>query len=625
MCGIAGFLDISRQTGSETLRRMTSVLFHRGPDDSGLWTEEGIGLGHQRLSIIDLSPLGHQPMSNDTGSVWITYNGEIYNYRELRHQLEQNRIKFKSQTDTEVIIRLYESEGMSFLSKLIGMFAFVLWDKSKHKLFLVRDRVGVKPLYIYQKDGLVLFASELKALAQHPCFDKSIDADALFLYLLRGYIPAPKTIYKYCQKLMPGHFAEVDYNGQIKQVRYWSLNGSRQPMKDSKRIEEQLEALLVDSFAYRLVADVPVGLFLSGGIDSSCVAALLTQVKGVTPKTFTIGFEDPQFNEAPWALQVARHLQTEHTEHYVSESEALKMIPDIPYIYDEPFGDSSAIPTFIVSKLARQHVKVALSADGGDELFCGYDRYMKMKALASRVSRVPFAFRLLGADVISMMSNEWFDCSFKLARTLFPGLANRKRKRSSVMKLLSSLDLTDSYFSLFKEWSESEVAKMLSTTGSPQVNYVLTSGHFSSVIDQLMFIDIHSYLPDDLLVKVDRATMAVSLEGREPYLDHRLIEFAQSIPLELKLKNGTTKHILRSILYKYVPKELLERQKQGFSIPHKRWFQTALRPHIEGAIDELCGWDIFDRDVLGSIKQGPFDRHSLWLLYSLALWRRKWI
>lgn len=626
VCGIAGFLDVSRQTSIDILNRMTAALVHRGPDDRGTQLfEEGIGLGHRRLSIIDLSELGHQPMSNHDGTIWITYNGEIYNYKELADTLKKKGVQFKSSTDTEVLIHLYELEGMKFVDKLIGMFAFALYDKKKKKLYLVRDRIGVKPLYIYNNKGLALFGSELKALAEHPAFDREIDHESIYYYLLHGYIPAWKTIYKHCKKLLPGHYSEVDTLGNIKTVKYWSVLNSSNHHISIDNIEQNLESLLVDSFSYRLVSDVPVGIFLSGGIDSTCVAALLTKVKGIRPRTFTIGFEDPEINEAPWALEIAKYLGTDHTEHYVSEEEALRITPDIPYIYDEPFGDSSAIPTYIVSKISRQYVKVILSADGGDELFCGYDRYVKMANLGRSTSRITLPIRLLCADLIESLPEEVFDLTVRAIGYVFPRVKVRKNKKARLVQMLRSIDLSNTYLSMITEWPDSEAARMMPGNWPPDSTYIPKMNQNVSPIDRLMNIDLHTYLPDDILVKVDRATMAVSLEGREPFLDHRLVEFAQKIPLGMKLKNETTKHVLRSILYKYVPRHMLERPKQGFAIPYKRWFQTALRSNVEQAINDLSSWKIFNGSVLKEILQGPFDRHQLWLLYSLSLWKNKWL
>ncbi|MCX6723491.1 MAG: asparagine synthase (glutamine-hydrolyzing), partial [Candidatus Staskawiczbacteria bacterium] len=421
MCGIIGIRDFRNKISPQILSKMTDILSYRGPDDSGIYIDEknNVGFGHRRLSILDLSSAGHQPMSDDNENIWVTFNGEIYNFKEIRKELENKGHRFKSNSDTEVIVKSYEEWGIEAVKKYRGMFAFAIWDKTKEKLFLVRDRAGVKPLYYYHKDNLFLFSSELKSFHQHPKFEKEINFDALALFLQFGYILAPHTIFQDAYKLNPGHYLEIDKNGSLKEIKYWDITDYylEKPInKPEDEIEKELEQILIESFNYRMVSDVPVGVFLSGGIDSSLVAALLQTNSKNSIKTFTIGFNEKEYNEAPYAKKIARHLKTDHNEIYCTSKDALEIIPKLSEIYDEPFGDSSSIPTYLVSKFARQQVKVALSADAGDELFCGYSRYELLNNYYKIIQKTPsfllppvsLGLSLFSPDIIGSVYSKFF-------------------------------------------------------------------------------------------------------------------------------------------------------------------------------------------------------------------------
>lgn len=644
MCGIAGILDSRKQIDEGILTAMTDALSHRGPDDSGTYIdpENRLGFGHRRLSILDLSPLGHQPMSNDNGSIWITYNGEVYNFSQIKEELVTKGYKFKSNTDTEVIIKSYEEWGMECVHKFIGMFALGIWDKKEKKLVLLRDRAGVKPLYYYRKDGLFLFASELKALMRHPDFRKDIDNNALALYLRYGYVPAPHTIFKNTYKLMPGHYLTIRDAGRLEETKYWDAIDFylEEPFKTSEReITDELESLLIDSFKYRLVSDVPVGVFLSGGIDSSLITALLQQNIDSKLKTFSIGFYESSFNEADWAKKIAAYLGTDHTEFYVSAKEAFDVVSLLPEIYDEPFADNSGIPTYLVSKLTRQSATVALSADGGDELFCGYRRYWHTDKAHSVYSGIPGMLKGPFITGLDLMSPELTDFVYRTFRFALPRTENFKDKYTKVSRMLKKIGRGE-YAEMYKEaaglWATKDLEGVISHDYSSDRETLFDDtfkrlGHRDLRI-RMMATDFKTYLADDILTKLDRATMSVGLEGRDPFLDHRIVEFAARIPFHMVYRDGQSKYILRRILYKHVPKELLERPKQGFNAPLHYWFKSELSELLSEYLSEekLRKDGVFNAKAVDSLvrdfKSGSsVNINTLWSLLNYEMWKERWI
>jgi asparagine synthase (glutamine-hydrolysing) len=586
VCRIVGFWDF--KYGNEypldgIVVRMRETLIHGCPDDAGVFTEweSGIALAHRRLSIIDLSPLGHQPMHDGTSRFWITYNGEVYNFQEIRDELLKLGHIFRSHSDTEVILKGFQEWGSDSVKKYRGMYAFAIWDSLKKELFLCRDRAGVKPLYWYYDGRVFMFASELKALHAHPGFSAEIDKRALAAYFAYGYIQSPYCIFRHTQKLEPGHMLKIDGEQKITKWKYWDINDSYARGEElersgywSKRGErdtaEELEAILTEGFKYRMIADVPVGIFLSGGIDSSAIVALLT-AQGYNLRTFTIGFSDQAYNEADHARKVADYVGTDHTELTCTPKDASQIITLLPEMYDEPFGDSSAIPTYLVSSLARRHVTVSLSADGGDELFCGYNKYPAYKRKIERqerwktLSRVAYAMRYLRLDRSALCQK-------------FSGLLGGPADSFTheYIRLFNQLgaETREELCSLSQRFSFKEE---LATHGLPD-SYPFNDGPLPADDYHLMMqMDSKNYLPDDVLAKVDRASMAVALESREPFLDTRIMEFAASLPASLKMKDGISKYILKEVVYKHIPKELLDRPKMGFAVPIATWFAEDLR------------------------------------------------
>lgn len=623
MCGIVGCYNFRGEVDYSTLIRMRDTLEHRGPDDSGVYIdkENGIGLGHRRLSVIDLSSQGHQPMSNFNGSVWITYNGEVYNYEEIREELLQKGHSFKSTSDTEVILKSYLEWGIKCVDRFVGMFALAIWDKNIKRLYLLRDRAGVKPLYYYHKDNLLLFGSELKALMAHPEFKKNINMDVMPFYLRYGYIPTTQTIFKNTHKLSPGHILSIQDN-ELKEMKYWDVVDQylKEPFnKNQQTITEELEDLMVDAFKYRLISDVPSGIFLSGGIDSSIVTALLQKNTNRQLKTFTIGFHENRFDEAKWAKKVADHLETDHTEYYFSASECIDLITEMPLIYDEPFADNSAIPTYLLSKLARKDVKVILSADGGDELFCGYDRY---KSISSLYTYLPYVPKCVRNSIIFALDK------------ISPG-KDKHKKWINIIRESGKKNLLDMHKFKINKWIPQDISDVLCNMPQCQPHTYFEDTYRqlkkSGSIDQMMAIDFKTFLLDDILSKVDRATMHASLESREPFLDHRLVEYSARIPISLKHKNGLSKYILRQILYKYVPRNLVDRPKKGFVIPLSKWLKGKLNPMMMDYLseDRIKRGGMFNPDVvkkcIKNFQDGKLNVHKLWFILSFEMWREKWI
>ena len=589
MCGITGFLESTAHRPAEELRAiagtMAGTLGHRGPDDHAVWCDapRGLALGHQRLSILDLSEGGRQPMTSRDGRFVITYNGEIYNYRQMRSHLETRGVRFRGHSDTEVLLEAIACLGVEeALRRSIGMFAFAVWDCRNRQLTLARDRLGIKPLYYGWSDGVFLFASELKALRAHPRFQAEIDRAALALFLQHNYIPAPHTIYRGFFKLPAGTFLTVAPGSDpasAELVPYWSLKqtveeGLQRPFRGSAHEGvEQLDSLLKDSVRLHMEADVPLGAFLSGGIDSTAVVAVMQAQSPAAVRTFTIGFHEPPYDEAAYARAVADHLGTEHVECYVTPAEAREVIPRLPTLYDEPFADSSQIPTFLVSRITRDHVKVSLSGDGGDELFCGYDRY----ALARRVWRwigwLPWPLR----KAVSM-------ALAAVAQGSSAGAV--PRKVGTLARLLACRTPADLYGDLSTHWkgpADLVIGGQLSPTGCFRLEDWPAG---AKLAEALMYVDAARYLPDDILTKLDRASMAVGLEARVPLLDHRVVAFAWSLPLEWKVREGQTKWILRRLLDRYVPRALVERPKVGFGVPIDTWLRGPLRPWAEDLLSE---------------------------------------
>jgi len=605
MCGIAGFIGAGGgQDLTRTVQAMTDTLVHRGPDDAGAWVDEvrGVALGHRRLSILDLSPAGHQPMLSACGRYVLVFNGEIYNHLELRRELSGH---WRGHSDTETLLAGICAWGLEeTLKKTVGMFALALWDRKTACLSLARDRMGEKPLYFGWNNKNFLFGSELKALQAHPDFSAEVDRDALALYLRRNCVPAPYSIYKGIFKLPPATIICLPYAKiapgttalswhDLKPAcsRYWSLDDvARQGQGRSLDLSpaeatERLDAQLRQAVGRCLMSDVPLGAFLSGGIDSSLVVALMqTQVRQPV-QTFTIGFDNVQYNEAEQAKAVARHLGTDHTELYVTAQQAREVIPQLPGLYDEPFADSSQIPTFLVAQLARRKITVALSGDGGDELFGGYNRHSWAPAVWWRMAAMPPWGRKLAARSLSMLTSQQWDSSFRHCAPLLPGKLRQRTPGDKLQKLANALGASsqlDLYNRLTSHW-QSPDAVVLQATDSPSLASAPAELGFA---ESMMFYDQCGYLPDDILVKVDRATMAVSLEARAPLLDYQLVELAWQLPLAQKIHQGQGKWLLRQVLYRYVPQALIERPKMGFAVPIDEWLRGPLRDWAESLLDE---------------------------------------
>ena len=594
MCGIAGYWGalIADET---TAVRMADQIAHRGPDGSGVWRHKtaGLALAHRRLSIIDPSPAGHQPMLSPCGRYTLTYNGEIYNHLDLRADLkrEGGGFDWRGHSDTETLLAALRHWGVrGALERLNGMFAFALWDKAERVLYLARDRMGEKPLYYGHGGKTLLFGSELKALTAHPHWNGRIDREALTLFLRHNYIPAPWSIYRGIRKLPPAHFVAISDSGQAiaDPILYWDINevAARATSEDSpEALTDELEALLLDAVERRMAADVPLGAFLSGGYDSSIVTALMQQQSDRPVKTFSIGFREQEYNEAQHAKAVAAHLGTEHTELYIAPGQAMAVIPDLPKIYDEPFADSSQIPTFLVSRLARQHVTVGLSGDGGDELFCGYNRYLLGYDIWKKLSRVPPpARRLLAAFVRRAPGRALDRIQRALPRRLqVSSLPDRLPKLAEVLSHRSGQAFYRDLVSHAKD-----PAALVLGTHEPETMLDRPGDlpPLPGLRERMMLLDMHTYLPDDILTKVDRASMAVSLEARVPLLDHRVVEFAWHVPTDLKYRKGESKWLLRQVLYRHVPRELMERPKMGFGVPIEQWLRGPLRDWGEDLLDE---------------------------------------
>lgn len=635
MCGIAGFIDYRKRSTEQILIKCTDSLIHRGPDGSGYdFTETDfcqVGLGHRRLSIIDLSNAGAQPMHYRHLS--IVFNGEIYNYEEIKKELLALGHNFTSHSDTEVILHAFDEWGKEMMPRFIGMFAFAIYDRQNQEVWCFRDRPGSKPLYFYWHDGLFLFGSELKCFHPHPGFKKEINTQALLQFFQYGYILAPLSIFKHARKLGPGHYLHINLKTQeVQEKKYWNVFDYYNKPKLNISYQEALtetEKLLVSACQYRMVADVPVGVFLSGGYDSTAVTAILQANRTEKLKTYTIGFFEEDHNEAVYAKKVANYLGTSHTEHYCTTREAQDILPDIPFFCDEPFGDSSIIPTILVSKLARKEVTVALSADAGDETYAGYNKYPLALSFQNKLNLVPDFLKPTAGRFL-----KYFPSSILKAIVRNPAVDLKKQRLSNLFheKSVSAVRLMDIFLS--QAYSTEQLEALL--TSMPQKPH----SNFNSrdllrpdlgEIDSMLAIDYITYLPDDILAKVDRAGMSVSLEGREPLLDHRLIQYAAQLPESFKMTSKNKKIILKDIVHKYVPKEMMERPKMGFGIPVFSWLRSDLKYYADEYLDK-------DSFAHGLFKQEEVDKiisrfyngdknfnNPFWYLLMFQMWYKKWM
>ncbi len=652
MCGIAGFIDPTGQvTGDEltaVARRMADELAHRGPDDSGEWCdiESGVGLGHRRLSIIDRSRQGHQPMSSASGRFVISYNGEIYNFKELARDAARDGVRFQGTSDTEVLLATVERLGVpAALACLVGMFAFAVWDRQEGALYLARDRLGEKPLYFGWFGGALAFASEIKALRRYPSWRGGVNREALARLLRYGYIDAPFSIYDSVYKLPPGSFLRITARdavdsanfspeprtgtgtgtGVVQPQAYWSLHDvvdgiHRRPDIDEDEAADELERRLQDAVRRQMISDVPLGALLSGGIDSSLVVAAMQSQSTIPVRTFTVGFAEAKYNEAEHAKAVARHFGTDHTELYVTPAEAREVIPRLPDLYDEPFADSSQIPTYLVSKLARSQVTVALSGDAGDELFGGYTRYAISDRLWGRLEAIPLPLRrMLGAG-LSLLPERLGSTLVELAgRTIsdqvqLKGGADQLRR---LRELLAVRDFPCFYDSMVSHWKRPDRVILGGAATGSREPCGRPPERVKAPYDQMMYVDTLTYLPDDILTKVDRASMAVSLEVRVPLLDHRLVEWAWTLPLHLKVRNGRGKYLLRKVLNRYIPAELIDRPKMGFGVPIDDWLRGPLRDWAEDLLaeDRLRREGYFEPGPIRAMWNAHLDRKGDWHYY----------
>ena len=607
MCGFAGFMPSQdlKPKSSLIIKEMIEAINHRGPDGEGTWQaiDGKVSLGHKRLAIVDLSDAGHQPMRSYDNNYTIVFNGEIYNHLELREKLSSHLDKnflWHGNSDTETLLTAIAEWGLdAALKRSVGMFAFALWNHKEEKLILARDRMGEKPLYFGKTNDSFLFASELKSITQFPKFNNKVSKRGLREYLKYNYIPSPWSIYDGIYKLIPGSYAIVTKEHQIKFKNFWSTadvysKGSKEPFKNYKAAVQSIEKDLTEAISLQMLADVPLGAFLSGGIDSSTIAAIMQSLSSDPIKTFTIAFEDPTYNEAPFAREVAKYLGTDHQEILVTDNEAKEIIPHLSSMYDEPFADSSQIPTHLVCKAAREHVTVALSGDAADELFGGYNRYTWTPIIWSKFSWMPFIMRRKLGRAIQFIPPFFFNQLEQWLNLFLPEKKKIKRMSDKLHKIGSSLESSKSlnefchHFALVWE-NPDEIINMKDSQDIYRNSFQDMGKSYvaQDEISQMMFDDLISYLPDDILCKVDRAAMSVSLETRVPFLDHRLVDTASRVPLSMKIRNSQGKYILREILYKHIPKELMDRSKTGFAIPVGEWIKGPLREWAEKLLDPI--------------------------------------
>ncbi|MFO7560897.1 MAG: asparagine synthase (glutamine-hydrolyzing) [Desulfobacterales bacterium] len=650
MCGIAGLIHFSSsaEQWQDSLKRISDTLTHRGPDDEGIWfdAKEGIGLCHRRLSIIDLSKEGRQPMISHSGRYVISYNGEVYNFHELRHELAKEDIPWRGYSDTEVMLAAIEKWGLEpAVNRFIGMFAFALFDRKEKELILCRDRVGIKPVYYARINKGLIFGSELKALMAYPDFTPVIDRDALALYFRHNCIPAPYCIYRDAWKLKPGHILKIPltYFQEKKELPqpscYWHIRqiveagqNKTTQIHPAEAVKE-LETLLRDSVKMRMISDVPLGAFLSGGIDSSMVVALMQEQSGRKVKTFSIGFHEEGYNEAEYAKQVANYLGADHTELYVSPREAMNVIPDLPYLYDEPFSDSSQIPTCLLSRLTREFVTVSLSGDGGDELFGGYNRYFWGRNIQKFSRFFPLSLRNLAARGLKAIPPFRWDsflyrilsCLPRRYRMDTPG--DRIHKFAQVIQTRTPEEM---YRCMTSHWLSPENLVRQSREPATIVTDLNLQPELDDYTSKMMYLDLATYLPDDILTKIDRASMGVGLESRVPLLDHRVVEYAWNLPLSMKIRGNQGKWILRQVLYKHLPRELIERPKTGFSIPIDSWLRGPLKEWAEELLDEdrLKSEDILNPVLVRNAWKDHLSRkqnlqYPLWDVLMFQAWKEQ--
>jgi len=628
MCGINGIyhFQATADVDQKLVRRMTEVLTHRGPDDEGFYFDDRVGLGHRRLSIIDVAA-GHQPLGNETGRIQIVFNGELYNFQELRKNLISQGHRFKTNSDTEVIVHQYEQDGVGCLEKFRGMFAFAIWDADRQQLFAARDRLGQKPFVYAEREGKFYFASELKAILEDRTFPRQLDPRALDHYLTYQYVPAPMTIFRGIYKLQPGHYMLVNRQGIVREEPYWQLSFKDKLQLREEEYCERFRTLLDEATRLRLISEVPLGAFLSGGVDSSAVVASMAKLSAKPVKTFSIGFTEKRYDETAYAAQVAARFGTEH-EQLTVKPNAIDILPKLIWHYNEPYADASAIPTYYVAQMTRQHVTVALNGDAGDESFAGYERYLAMK-IGQGINVVPRALRkemfgalagflASGADekkgffsrtrrFSSMMKEEGVDRYLHLVR-FFERAEREKMYRPSLRQSLQS------------SWAEDYIREKYAATDAPDE------------VERIMQLDINTYLPEDLLVKVDIATMANSLEARSPLLDHKLVEFAARVPLEYKLRGRTGKYLMKQALRGILPDQILDRSKMGFGVPISEWFRGELSGYLEDHLfaADCASREYFDMDFLRQLSdqhQNRFRDHGyrLWALLNFELWHRQFM
>lgn len=621
MCGITGFFDHKNVSNVNHIQLMMDCQSHRGPDAEGMFFETmdncQVALGHRRLSIIDISDQANQPMR--FANLTIVYNGEVYNFSEIKSQLEACGYTFDTDGDTEVVLKAFHKWGIQSVNKFRGMFSFCILDRNAKKAYLVRDRAGVKPLYYYHDGQTFLFSSELKSFRHHPAFKSTLCEHGLNLFFQYGYINAPWTIFSGTKKVHPGHYVEYDISSNtFFEEKYWDLSSyylmPKLPLNEHEAIE-QLESLLTDSFSLRMISDMPVGVLLSGGIDSSLVAAILQSNSSQSIETFTMGFQSHQFDESSHARKIAKHLGTQHHERVCTWKDAESIINHLPKIYSEPFADSSAIPTALIAQFVRQKVSVVLSGDGGDELFCGYDSYLLNRNRFNMLNKIPFKKRL--GKILNFIP----DPVMSLYRMNFD-LYNRYLKLKSTF---SHDHLEDKYKSITRTFSSHELTRLFSSSQS----YTMTCSvlHELDDLERMMLIDFNHYLSDDLLVKVDRATMYFSLEGREPLLDHKILEFAAQLPIQLKMK----KDILKKILGKYIPPTLFERKKQGFGVPVNEWLKNELKYLVNKYLDtaKLKKQGIFNHQYVAALCRAFFysktNDSKIWTLLTFQMWYEEYL
>lgn len=641
MCGICGEISLSgERVSAEAIHSMATAIGYRGPDDSGYYVEGPIGLGHLRLSIIDTSSRGHQPMWSSDGRLCVVFNGEIYNFRELKRELENEGCRFHTSCDTEVLVNAVSRWGVDkAVRRFIGMFAFAIWNAAERELILVRDRVGVKPLFYGISEARVLFGSEVRAILAHPDFRKSLDRHGLGQFFVTGFTLGETTAFAGLRRVLPGHILTIAQNGRVKDTEYWSLSDfprNREEVVANEALEE-LESLLESAIGYRLVSDVPVANFLSGGIDSSLVASILKKNLRRDVLNITVGFRESNFDESSKATLVAKELDLDHVVHYVGVDEVNETLQLFPEIFDEPFGDTSGIPTYILAKVAREHVKVALSGDGGDEQFCGYDSYGRYASAWSRLSQVPAGMRALAGSVIRKLPWRTIAgiAAMGAATSRRPQAYARIDKALRIGAVRTSGDLVR--MTLEKAWTWEGARGLVGGTALPLFERSILAdpnlaASDSDLIDGMMRVDYQTFLRDDILTKVDRTSMHVSLEARDPLLDHRIAEFAFRLPISLLCGEGHHKRLLKTLLRRSVSDSVVDSPKRGFSIPLYAWMRTVWKPVVmerlcESAVKRVgvLKWPVVRDEVASFYKHSGGSAERIWMLLNFQMWADRWL